>query len=223
MSCETAVFIANSVIEEPSVSSQRYSMLETGSALASSSIASITWSKYQFFAETRRLAAKQPLLDRDTLVLDREVSLFKNELCHVLCHEDSFHPDRVLQNANDAIMQEISRDHANFLRAIQAPRGSSHRESLLRSLRFQTQRLILLSASNVSVHCTKDESVALRSIMEELALPRRNSCVSRNNHLVHNRRVVLPIFNRQFCRKLARPLHFSTRTFSQSTASWDRR
>ena len=223
MSCETAVFITNSVVEEPFVSSQRRPMLETGSALASSSIASITWAKYQFSAETRRLAAKQPLLDRDTLVLDREVSLFQNELCHMLCHEDSFHPDRVLQNANDAILQEISRDHANFLLAIQAPRGSSHRESLLRSLRFQTQRLILLSASNVSVHCTKDESVALRSIMEELALPRRNNCAPRNNHLVHNRHVVLPIFNRQFCRKLARPLHFSTRTFSQSTASWDRR
>jgi hypothetical protein len=184
VSCETAVFIANSVVEKIVFSSQPRSMPETGSALASSSIASITWAKHQFPAETRRLFTKQPLLDRETLILDREMSLFKNELCHMLCHEDSLYHDRVWQNANHAIMQEILRDQANFLLAIQAPRGSSQRESLMQSLRFQIQRFILLSASNISVLGTNDESAALRSLMQELAVPRRNNSDPRDKNSV---------------------------------------
>jgi hypothetical protein len=187
VSCETAVFIANchSAIEVQQPSSQHES---TSAACAASTIISIIdstppplsansqspWAKHRHAAEMRNLAARQPVLEQEALMLSRSMTAFSNELFQRLSQEDSFHDGSVWKFIHSAIEQEIFRDHINMLLALRAPKGTAQRETVLQSLRSQIQLFILKSATTVAVHCEKDDAIALRSRLAELALPTKH-------------------------------------------------
>jgi hypothetical protein len=198
VSCETAVFIANSPVEDPLLSSSNHhqSKFEAGFASSASvkisdalppppaSAATNSWAKYQEAAELRRFAARQSSLEQEAFILDRDMSSVIDELCHRLSHEDSFSPDKVCRAAHATVSKEISKDPANFLLSLQAAKGSALRESLIQSLRTQTQLLILSSAVTISVQCKRDDTVALRCRMEELAIPTKLCSFKTNVFLV---------------------------------------
>ena len=180
MSCETAVFIANTSTEQPA--SQFESTCAVGAASTivslfdsnppnSSSSPQSTWAKHRQAAEKRNFAFRQPMLEQEDLMFSRHMAAFRNELIHSMYQEGSFHPDSVWKAVHEVIRQEIYHDQTNLLLALRAPKGSAQREAVFQSLLIQMQLFILKSATTVAVHCENDDAIALRSRLVELALP----------------------------------------------------